>query len=89
MRFQDIGTHFPDTDAKFKDISSMVLLEKALELITKEGYDVNNIDSNVIAQAPKMMPYIPQMRVKLAQVFENRRKSIVNQSEKPTRKWMR
>ena len=58
----DIGTLFPDTDPKYKDADSIILLKKVYELIKTKGYKINNIDSNIIAQAPKMMPYIPKMK---------------------------
>lgn len=62
LALSDIGTHFPDNKEEFKNVSSVILLEKTLQLISEKGYKVNNIDSNIIAQAPKMMPYIPEMR---------------------------
>ena len=58
----DIGTLFPDTDPKYKNADSILLLKKVYELIVQKGYKINNIDSNIIAQAPKMMPYIPKMK---------------------------
>lgn len=70
LALSDIGTHFPDTDAKFKDVSSIILLEKAVELISEQGYEINNIDSNIIAQAPKMMPHIPEMKKVLAKILK-------------------
>ena len=66
----DIGTLFPDTDSSYKDANSIKLLEKVYALVKKNGYKINNIDSNIIAQAPKMMPYIPLMKEKLASVLE-------------------
>ena len=65
----DIGTHFPDTDEKYKDISSMKLLSYTAELIEKSGYKIENIDSTIIAQAPKMAPYIEKMRQNIAQAL--------------------
>lgn len=62
LALADIGTLFPDTDPKYKDIDSTVLLKHVFELITEKGYEVENIDSNIIAQQPKMMPYIPKMK---------------------------
>ncbi len=62
----DIGTHFPDTDEEYKDVSSVLLLKRALQLVQDEGYVINNIDCNIIAQEPKMKPYIQKMREKLA-----------------------
>ncbi len=66
LALPDIGTLFPDNDAEFKNISSLILLKKVYALITEKGYEINNIDSNIIAQEPKMMPYIPQMKKILA-----------------------
>lgn len=58
----DIGTLFPDTDIQYKNADSIELLKKVLKLVKEKGYKINNIDSNIIAQAPKMMPYIPKMK---------------------------
>lgn len=66
----DIGTHFPDTDEKYKGISSLLLLKYANELIQKEGYKINNLDCNIIVQAPKMKPHIPEMQKTLANTLE-------------------
>lgn len=62
----DIGTHFSDTDPQFKGVDSMVLLVEALRRVTAKGYQIGNIDSTIIAQAPKMMPHIPAMRARIA-----------------------
>ncbi len=62
----DIGLHFPDTAGEFKDISSIVLLERVRDLIKEAGYEIGNIDETIIAQAPKMRPYIDAMREKIA-----------------------
>ena len=62
----DIGKHFPDTDDAYKGISSIILLEKVGKLITDEGYFIENIDATIIAQAPKMRPYIDEMRQNIA-----------------------
>lgn len=66
----DIGTHFPDTDPKYKDIDSMILLKEAYNLVKQKGYVINNLDNTIFAQAPKMKPYIPQIQEKLSQVLE-------------------
>lgn len=58
----DIGKHFPDTDSTFKGISSILLLEETGKLIKKAGYRINNIDATIIAQKPRMLPHIQQMR---------------------------
>ncbi len=62
LALDDIGTLFPDTDPRYKDIDSTVLLKNVYEIVKKEGYAINNVDSNIIAQNPKMMPYIPKMK---------------------------
>jgi len=62
----DIGQHFPDTDAEFKNIDSRVLLRQVSSLIIDAGYRVGNIDATIIAQKPKMLPHIPQMIINLS-----------------------
>ena len=64
----DIGSHFPDTDARFKGADSVVLLRETVRLLTERGHQIGNIDSTVIAQAPKLALYIPAMRELIAQV---------------------
>ena len=66
----DIGKHFPDNNPKYKDIDSLYLLKTAYELVKEKGYIIDNIDTTIIAQAPKMNPYIDIMREKLSQVLE-------------------
>ena len=63
---RDIGYHFPDTDMRYKGISSMELLGCVAEKIDAAGYRVENVDVTVIAQAPKLKPYIPQMMENIA-----------------------
>ncbi len=70
LALSDIGTLFPDTDKKYKDIDSTVLLKKVYEKIQQKGWQIVNIDSNIIAQEPKMMPYIPKMKDVLCQILE-------------------
>ncbi len=70
LALADIGTLFPDTDPKYKDIDSTVLLKHVYELIKSKNYAIENIDSNIIAQRPKMMPYIPKMKEILCQALE-------------------
>ena len=65
----DIGKHFPDTADEYAGADSMKLAEKVSELIKNEGYSVSNIDCTVIAQAPKLAPYIDRMKENLASVF--------------------
>ena len=62
----DIGKHFPDTDPKYKGISSIKLLEHVAKLIEEKGYVVENIDATIIAQKPKMRPYIEEMEQNIA-----------------------
>ncbi len=62
----DIGAHFPDTDARFKDIDSRGLLREVARLLAGNGLRASNIDATVIAQAPKLAPYIPHMRNNIA-----------------------
>ena len=66
----DIGTLFPDTDPKYKDANSIMLLKNVIELVKEKGYKINNIDSNIIAQAPKRMPHIPEMKTTLAKAMD-------------------
>lgn len=65
----DIGRHFPDTDARFKGADSGVLLAEAARRVREAGYDIGNVDSTVIAQAPKLAPHIPAMVVSIAQTL--------------------
>lgn len=65
----DIGTHFPDTDVRFKGADSGVLLTEAARLVREKGFEIGNVDSTVIAQAPKLMPFIPAMRAHIAQAL--------------------
>ena len=63
----DIGQHFPDNDNSFKGIDSQILLRKVCALIRQEGYEISNLDATIIAQKPKMMPHLPEMRRILAE----------------------
>jgi 2-C-methyl-D-erythritol 2,4-cyclodiphosphate synthase len=65
----DIGTHFPDTDDRFKGADSVVLLTEAVRRVREKGFEIGNIDSTVIAQAPKLMPYIQAMRACIAKAL--------------------
>ncbi|HAU56761.1 MAG TPA: 2-C-methyl-D-erythritol 2,4-cyclodiphosphate synthase [Comamonadaceae bacterium] len=62
----DIGTHFPDTDAQFRGADSVVLLQEAVRRVRAQGYEVGNIDSTVVAQAPRLAAHIPAMRERIA-----------------------
>lgn len=72
----DIGTHFSDTDPQFSGADSMVLLVEAARRVAAKGYTIANIDSTVIAQAPKLMPHIPAMRDGIAQALGLQRDQI-------------
>ena len=63
---RDIGYHFPDTDMRYKDASSLALLGCVAEKIAEKGFFVGNVDVTLIAQAPKVKPYIPQMQENIA-----------------------
>lgn len=65
----DIGRHFPDTDPAYKGISSLILLENVLALINKKGFSVGNIDATIVAQAPKLSPFIESMEINLKKVL--------------------
>lgn len=69
VSMSDIGTLFPDTDPKYKDADSMFLLKNVYAKIQEKGYSIINIDSNIIAQSPKMMPYIPKMKEVISNVL--------------------
>ncbi len=66
----DIGKHFPDTDPKYKGIDSLLLLKNVGELIKESGFKVGNIDATVVAEKPKMSPYIEEMRKNIATALE-------------------
>lgn len=66
----DIGRHFPDDDPAYKDADSLKLLEHVWSLVKQRGYQLGNVDATIIAEAPKMAPYIPLMREKIAAALE-------------------
>ena len=70
LSLSDIGTIFPDTDELYKDADSTVLLKDVYNLIKEKKYVIENLDSNIIAQQPKMMPYIPKMKEILCHILE-------------------
>ena len=65
----DIGQHFPDTDMRYRDISSLILLDKVNSLIQNQGFITNNVDAVIIAQKPKLAPFIPAMRNNIAETL--------------------
>lgn len=66
----DIGQHFPDTDMKYENIDSTILLTRVKELIAERGYRVINLDSIIVLQKPKVKPYIEAMRKRVAEILE-------------------
>jgi 2-C-methyl-D-erythritol 2,4-cyclodiphosphate synthase len=67
---RDIGYHFPDNAGEFKNISSLILLRRSLDLLRKNGYVIGNIDSTLCLQRPKIKDYVPEMITRLAQAME-------------------
>lgn len=65
----DIGRHFPDTDDSFKDADSMVLMEHVRDMLYEAGYSIGNIDATIIAQKPKMAPFVEEMRNRIAETL--------------------
>ena len=70
LALSDIGTLFPDTSELYKDADSTILLRDVYKLVKEKNYMIENIDSNIIAQQPKMMPYIPKMKDVLCEILE-------------------
>lgn len=66
----DIGKHFPDTDEAYKDADSALLLQRVWNLVQQHGYTLVNVDCTIIAQKPKMAPYIPNMQKRIAELLE-------------------
>ncbi|MFZ9300795.1 MAG: 2-C-methyl-D-erythritol 2,4-cyclodiphosphate synthase [Chitinophagaceae bacterium] len=66
----DIGVHFPDTSSEFKDIDSKILLQRCVELIHKEEYEVVNVDSTLMLEKPKIKPFVPEMQRVIAQILK-------------------
>jgi len=69
LRLGDIGTHFPDNSAEFKNIDSKILLKRSYCLVKEKGYEIINIDSTVSAQRPKLKSYIPEMEKTMAGIL--------------------
>lgn len=72
----DIGQHFPDTDFAYKGINSLSLLRKAMQWVRSEGFEVNNLDSTIVAQEPKLAPHVPVMRERLCRVLDTRPEQV-------------
>jgi 2-C-methyl-D-erythritol 2,4-cyclodiphosphate synthase len=66
----DIGTHFPDTDPEYRGISSMELLERVVTRLNTGGYSIGNVDATIVAEEPRLAPYIEEMRIRLAGTLE-------------------
>lgn len=65
----DIGQHFPDTDEQYRDISSIILLERIVDVVQEAGYTISNVDATVVAQRPKLMPHIMTMRQEIGKAI--------------------
>jgi len=65
----DLGAHFPDSDPAYKDVSSLLLLEKIVDLVRQRGFKPVNVDATVVAEQPRLAPQVPEMRARLAQVL--------------------
>ena len=72
----DIGKHFPDTDPAFKDADSAKLLIHVWSIVKAKGYEIGNIDCTIIAQKPKMLPYISEMRARIAELLETSESNV-------------
>lgn len=66
----DIGQHFPNTDPRYQDISSLIILEKVYQILKEKGYEINNLDIMVAAQEPQLSPYYQTMKENLARVLD-------------------
>ncbi len=65
----DLGSHFPDTDPRNKGISSLLLLEEVAEMVRREGWEVENVDATIVAQGPRLAPYLSQMEERIARTL--------------------
>ena len=72
----DIGKHFPDTDEQYRGADSLELLACVYELVKERGYEVGNVDATILAQAPKLAPFIPQMRLNIARALETELENV-------------
>ena len=72
----DIGRHFPDSSQEFKDADSMILLSNVYECMRQKGYQIGNVDTIIIAQRPKMAPYIDEMKTKIASVLHTQKDKV-------------
>jgi 2-C-methyl-D-erythritol 2,4-cyclodiphosphate synthase len=72
----DLGRHFSDQDQKYRNISSLILLTRVMDLIWAEGYRIGNVDSVIVAQQPKLAPFITRMRSNLADILGVREEAV-------------
>ena len=72
----DIGRHFPDSDAAYKNVSSIMLLGRVKEILSQNGFHIQNIDSTIIAENPKLSPYISEMKEKISETLDLPKSSI-------------
>ncbi|MBR2381099.1 MAG: 2-C-methyl-D-erythritol 2,4-cyclodiphosphate synthase [Clostridia bacterium] len=72
----DIGKHFPDTDEQYRGANSLELLACVYELVKEKGFEIGNVDATILAQAPKLAPYIPQMRLNIARALETELENV-------------
>ena len=72
----DIGQHFPDTDVRYSGISSLTLLEQVIDMMRGGGYVLGNLDATILAQKPRLAPYIPTMRCRIATVFATDKENV-------------
>jgi len=73
---KDIGHYFPDTDLKYKNIDSKILLRSTFELIKEKGYSVNNLDCTICLEEPKISPYIDEMKLTIASIIETTAENV-------------
>ncbi len=69
LKLRDIGTHFPDNSAEFKNIDSKILLKRSYDLVKGKGYELVNLDASISAQQPRLTPFVPQMEEIMAEVL--------------------
>ena len=72
----DIGQHFPDTDEQYKDIKSLILLGKVKEMLKKKGAEIGNIDATVLAERPKIAPYVEEMKENISRTLKIKKEKI-------------
>ena len=70
LALRDIGYHFSDKNPEYKDISSMVLLQRVMQMVNEKGYKVNNLSAVIMAEKPKLSPYVPQITASLASALK-------------------